>query len=182
MQVGLGCTSRDFCDGQSLASPGRWAPDERQYPETESWREVVGLFRKYAETYTSARLLVELSLGKVSQSPFSPESITELKYEVITRARSHGMELLRNESDRNVPKDFRFMDLVLRLAGDPEVGLGDYAQVRVGPGIRMPRLPALYRSGDGAFRSKQTLWSIWMNTRPVNYTAPLEEQVLGNPT
>ena len=30
--------------------------------------------------------------------------------------------------------------------GDPEVGLGDYSQgVRVGPGTRMPRLPALFR-------------------------------------
>ena len=26
MQVGLGHTARDFCDGQSLASPGRWSP------------------------------------------------------------------------------------------------------------------------------------------------------------
>ena len=36
------------------------------------------------------------------------------------------------------------MDLVLRLAGDPKVE--NYAQgVRVGPGTRTPRLPALYR-------------------------------------
>ena len=40
--------------------------------------------------------------------------------------------------------DFRFMDLVLKLADDPEIGIGSYAQsVRVGPGIRMPRLPVL---------------------------------------
>ena len=76
VQVGLGYTSRDFCDGQSLA----WGSDERQYhPETESCR-------KYAETFSSARLSVELSLGKVSKS------ITELKNEGVTRARSHGME------------------------------------------------------------------------------------------
>ena len=31
MQVGLGYTSRDFCDGQSLASPGRWLPDDRKF-------------------------------------------------------------------------------------------------------------------------------------------------------
>ena len=38
------------------------------------------------------------------------------------------------------------MDLVLKLADDPEIGIGSYAQsVRVGPGIRMSRSPALYR-------------------------------------
>ena len=38
------------------------------------------------------------------------------------------------------------MNFLLRLAGDPEIGLGAYAQgVRVGPGVRMPRLPTLYR-------------------------------------
>ena len=65
MQVGLGHTARDFCDGQ-LASPGRWNPEDLKYPESERWTGVVELFRKYAETYTSAQLLVELSLGKVS--------------------------------------------------------------------------------------------------------------------
>ena len=116
--------------------------------------KLFGFFRKYAETYTSARLLVELSLGNVSKSPFSPESITELKNEVITRARSHGMELLRTESDRNdVPFDFRFMDLVL---------LGDYAQgVRVGPGIRIPRLPALFR--------RKRRWRLPEQTDPLEY-------------
>ena len=32
------------------------------------------------------------------------------------------------------------------MADDPESGLGDFSQgLRVGPGTRMPRLPALYR-------------------------------------
>ena len=30
MEVGIGYTSRDFCDGQSLASSGRWIPHESQ--------------------------------------------------------------------------------------------------------------------------------------------------------
>ena len=29
MKVGVGYTQRDFCDGQSLASPGRWLPGSR---------------------------------------------------------------------------------------------------------------------------------------------------------
>ena len=36
--------------------------------------------------------------------------------------------------------------MLLQIADDPEIGLGDYSQgVRVGPGNRMPRLPALFR-------------------------------------
>ena len=118
-----------FCDGQSLASPGRWAPEDRIYPESERWLKVVSLFRRYADTYTSARFLVELSLGRIVKCPFDPQSIGELKSEIVELAKSYGLELLRVEGDRvDVPIDFRFMDLVLRLADDPEKALGSYAQ------------------------------------------------------
>ena len=55
-----------------------------------------------------------------------------------------GHELTRDEADRkDVPIDFRFFDSLLRCAEDPEVGLGKFALgVRVGPGVRMPRLPS----------------------------------------
>ena len=36
LQVGVGYTVRDYCDGQSLCSPGRWALAARRYPETET--------------------------------------------------------------------------------------------------------------------------------------------------
>ena len=43
----------------------------------------------------------------------------------------------------DVPINFRFLQMLLQIADDR---LGDYSQgVRVGPGTRMPRLPALYR-------------------------------------
>ena len=46
----------------------------------------------------------------------------------------------------DVPINFRFLQLLLQIAADPEIGLGDYSQgVKVGPGTRMPRLPALFR-------------------------------------
>ena len=45
-----------------------------------------------------------------------------------------------------MPIDFRFLDVMLRAAEDPEVGRGGFAGgVRVGSGVRMPRLPALCR-------------------------------------
>ena len=42
--------------------------------------------------------------------------------------------------------DYTGLDFLLCSASDTEVGLGDFAQgVRVGPGARMPRLPALFK-------------------------------------
>ena len=84
MQVGLGHKARDFCDGELLASPGRWNPEDRKYPESERWTGVVELFRKYAETYTSAQLLVELSLGKVSL-----QVAIHFRVDLRTQERSH---------------------------------------------------------------------------------------------
>ena len=117
MQVGLGYTARDFCDGQSLAPLGRWAPADSRYPESRNWMAIVEIFRRYAATYASAELLVSLSLGRVSLCPFPMSSITELKNLIITRAHEQGYGLHRAEGDReDVPVDFRFTDLLLRLA------------------------------------------------------------------
>ena len=35
MMVGVGYTQRELCDGQSLASPGRWPPGSRVYPTSQ---------------------------------------------------------------------------------------------------------------------------------------------------
>ena len=53
----------------------------------------------------------------------------------------------RQSGDRdNVPFDFRYHDLLLRVAGDLEVELDEYAHgVRVRQGCHLPRLSALYK-------------------------------------
>ena len=55
--------------------------------------------------------------------------------ELIDIAAGCGFLMRRQKGDRtDVPIDFRFLDLLLRTAGDPEVGLGEYAQ-----GVRVQR-------------------------------------------
>ena len=50
-----------------------------------------------------------------------------------------------DEDRKNIPIDCRFLQLLLTAAQDPEVHLCPFASgVRVGPGARLPRLPALY--------------------------------------
>ena len=70
LQVGVVYTVRDCCDGQSLASLGRWPVAARRYPETEAWRDVVGLFRKFTQQYGTKELLMNLALGRVEENAF----------------------------------------------------------------------------------------------------------------
>ena len=144
MEVGVGYVSRELCDGQSLASPGRWSPEQRRYPQHETVNSSGQTLR--ANTYGTEGLLTSLALGKVAECPFPSDEVKNLKAEVVQCAEANGYEMRREAADRiNVPIDFRFLQLLLTVTVDPEVHLGDFSLgVRVGPGARLPRLPALY--------------------------------------
>ena len=144
MKVGVGYTQREFCDGQSLASPGRWAPGSRVYPETAHWKDVAGRYGRFADHYGTEHLLASLAMGKVETCPFPQEEVESLKREIIQSALDYGIALERKPGDRtNVPIDYRFLQLLLKLSDDPETGLGDYSQgVRVGPGTGTPQTEA----------------------------------------
>ena len=103
-------------------------------------------------------------MGKVEESPFPPVEIKQLKQAVIHAADRAGISITRRSEDRvDIPIDYRFLDVLLRASGDPEVGLGAYAQgVRVGPGTRVPRLPALYKAKkNGAYPRRSTHSITW---------------------
>ena len=147
MRVGVGYTARDMCDGQGLPSPGRWPIASRRYPASPIWKAVTRKFEQFSTQYGTAELLMNLALGRVQENPFSEKDIQNLKEDVIDELERAGLQLKREENDRrDVPIDFRYLDLLLKAAEDPEVGLGQFSQgVRVGPSARMPRLPALYK-------------------------------------
>ena len=44
MKVGVGYVQREFCDGHSLASPGRWPPGARTYPSSTIWTAIRDCF------------------------------------------------------------------------------------------------------------------------------------------
>ena len=69
MPVGVGYTTREYCDGQSLASPGRWASESRKYPTNPAWLAVESHYQAFAETYGTESLLVSLALGRVKEPP-----------------------------------------------------------------------------------------------------------------
>ena len=128
MQIGVGYTVRDFCDGQSLASPGRWPPATRQYPCSDTWTSVSEHVRKFSEHYGTTQLLMDLALGRVEKCPFPSESGRELKGEIIGLLSSRGLNLNRESGDRNeLTIDFRFLALLLRASEDPDTQLGNFA-------------------------------------------------------
>ena len=78
--------------------------------------------------------------GRVDSCPFPLDDVAELKQAAIDAASTCGFQLQRKAGGRtDVPIDFRFLDLLLRTAGE-------YAQgVRVGPSAEMPKLFALHK-------------------------------------
>ena len=77
--VGSSCSVREVCDGQSLASPGQWAVEDRRYQEDPVWSEVARRKMDYAEKAGTPELLTSLALGKVSSCPF-PHSEIEISF------------------------------------------------------------------------------------------------------
>ena len=146
LEVGVGYVSRELYDGQSLASRERWSPEQRRYPQHEQWKAVDNLFENSANTYGTEELLTSLALGKVAECPFPSDEVKNLKAEVVQCAATRAYDLRREAADRtNTPIDLKFLQLLLTVAGDPEVHLGDFSLgVCVGPGARLPGLPALY--------------------------------------
>ena len=163
MKVGVGYMEREFCDGQSLASPGRWPPGSRSYPSSPAWISVRDCFWRFTAHYGTEKLLVDLAMGKVEESPFPSAEILQLKHAVIEVAGRAGVPIFRKDGDRvDVPIDYRFLDMLLRASEDPEVGIGEYAQgVKVGPGTRMPRLPALHKP--------KKKWRLQSQVDPLDY-------------
>ena len=143
MQVGVGYTVRGYW--QSLASPGRWPVAARRYAESRAWREALGLFHQFSRHHGTEELLLSLALGRAEEMPFPAQDVASLKCRIIEVLSTHGFVLQRTEGYRGeLPLDIRFIDLLLRSAGDPERHLGTFAQgVKAGPGTWMPRLPTL---------------------------------------
>ena len=136
MLVGVGYTAREFCDDQSLTSPGRWPVSQRMYPDGTLWKVISDMFMSFAERHGTRQLLMSLAAGRVEQFPFDAQSVRELKESTVAALKKHGFELRREVADKSdLPIDFRYLDLLRRAAGDLEVHLGPFGKgVRVGPG------------------------------------------------
>ena len=146
-----------------LRHRGDGPPEQRRYPQHEQWKAVVKLFENFSSTYGTEGLLASVALGKVAECPFPSDEVKNLKTEVVRSAATNGYDLRREAADRSdTPIDFRFLQLLLTVAGDPEVHFGGFSLgVRVGPGARLPRLPALHPA--------KKRWRLTEQSDPRNY-------------
>ena len=103
----------------------------------------------FSSHFGTRELLTKLAPEKVESSPFPDVAVGQLKQEVIDRLARRGWQLKRHHNDHtHCPYELsNHGSLTWGFALDLEVGLGDYSlRVRLGPGARMPRLPAQYLS------------------------------------
>ena len=160
MMIGSGFTTRDICDGQSLASPVRWPPHARKYPSSSNGFATSDRYRQVART---PQLLMNLALGKVESSPFDDKVIRSLRLNDMDVLEARGMSLVRDPTDRSeVQVDCRFTQLLVTAAEDPRNF--DWHVCRRGPsGSEAPASPSTFtgRRQNGAFLSNHALWTIW---------------------
>ena len=64
MSVEVGYTTREICDGQSPAPPGRWPPGSRWYPTSSSRTAAATVYRKFTERHGTGRVTCQTGLGK----------------------------------------------------------------------------------------------------------------------
>ena len=133
-------------DLRRTRTPGRWSPEDRRYPVSKVWHAASEPIMEFTRRYGTAALLTRLAMGQVTESPFEEEAVTRLKEQIVRSPAEQGLHLNRHPEDReDLPVDCRFLQLLLTAAEDPEVSIGEFARgVRVGPGARLPRQPALH--------------------------------------
>ena len=77
-------TAREFVDGQTLASPGRWLIGQRRHPQSRLWTSISNRYLNFANEHGSPDLLLQFALGKVQQCPFSAIDIADKPNGVVS--------------------------------------------------------------------------------------------------
>ena len=68
------------CDGQTLASPGRWPVESRRYAV---WKKVSEMAMEFSRMFGSVEVLMTLAMGRVTESPVPKEAIDSLRNRFI---------------------------------------------------------------------------------------------------
>ena len=150
-----GGKSKEIHDGAGLCSPGRWIPGKRR---RYVWSKLLPLKHKLLATLHKhvkdvPKLCCLLATGKVVDSPFSEELITEAR-EAWFQALLDSGGKLDEATIRSVPEFQPFflpaLGESLRLLQDPDwrvffVAQDSYSSgVPVGYNTKMPRTPAVF--------------------------------------
>ena len=101
------------------------------------------MLEAYATRHLESNLFAKLACGRVTGCPF--EGIASLGESVYQLFEKHGEEPRKRVEEQSSPPEFRLLGAFPRQAGHPEQDLPSFApEVRVGLGIKMQRLLAVY--------------------------------------
>ena len=143
MKIGRGTKAREIHDGAGLCSPGRWTPEQRRLPENDVLTELRNLLKQFVVGHLETNLFAKLACSKITECPF--DGIEQLRERVYQLFERQGEDPRKKEEDKSSPLEFRLLGAFLRHTGDPERDLPSFAPgVRVGVGVRMPRVPAVH--------------------------------------
>ena len=85
-----------------------------------SWASVADCFMRFTNHHGTEKLLVSLAMAKIDSCPFPLDDVASLKESVIVTAAGFGHQIERRSGDRtDVPLDYQFLDLLLRVAKIP---------------------------------------------------------------
>ena len=145
------------------SSPVRWPGSGPPLPRDQHLEKSQPCSESSDSQFGTQNLLMDLALDRVEVMPFPAQDVAHHKDGMVAAQHQRGLSLQRLVGDRDeLPIDFRFLDLLLRGSGDPEVHLDTFAQrVKVGLGTRMPRLPSLYK--------RKRRWRLPEQRDPLNY-------------
>ena len=130
--------------GAGLCSPGRWPFDKRKLPDNDTLTTARDLIKNFVTQHLSTDLFAKPACGRIENCPFK-EGIVELREEMCRLFQQTGQQPRRRNSDEESPLEIRLLGAFLKSAGDPETDLPSFAEgVRVGVGIQLPRVPAVY--------------------------------------
>ena len=174
--IGSGCVTRALCDGQSLASRGRWPIHDRAHPENVQWKKVSKLVVDFARTHGATELLMKLALGQADKCPFDVNSVSELKQQVV--------ETLQRETGFTCPEQARIVwmfrstsDFSQHSSQPPRIQRWDSETLRVASELAQGfahrgSLLSTLQNASGVSQSSQTHW----------ITATQEENLHGDGT
>ena len=146
---------QEFADGFGLCSPGRWEPSKRKCAANMpclGFAEQLGteLLKLLQRDLDLRALAMKLAVGCVDSMPFSDELINAGRELLFTALEFAGSKLPVRERQAGQPFFLAAIEELLRISGDPDsrayyTSRRSFARgVRVGPGAKLPRVPAVF--------------------------------------
>ena len=147
--------ARELQDGAGLCSPGRWRVEDRRYPSSNIWTTISNAVWECAVAWGKPELFEALSRGEVAAIPFASSEVLRLRGYIVDLLKNSGHLSEDQPGDRqHATPRWRLFGAMLAAAQDPDAaGIREFVRgVPIGVGVKLPRLPALYK--------RKTRWSL----------------------